>query len=167
MEKLIQKLKNYRLGVLFVLKMIPLDIWEWKPEKSMRTTAELAVHLACAPLSLYEGLNGNLRNEKDSISLEMNNTPLESQGLVKLYEDGLKKLVSFLKNHIENAHEKQIQFFYQTEKSSVYEETFGEIGHQWFHLGQLFTYLKQNGVFVDMGAYYGYKDPDEMIPPNK
>ncbi|MHA2330275.1 MAG: hypothetical protein ACXACR_17280 [Candidatus Hodarchaeales archaeon] len=49
----------------------------------------------------------------------------------------------------------------------MYKELFGEIGHEWFHLGKLFTYLKQNGVSVDMGAYYGYKDPDPEISPNK
>ena len=49
----------------------------------------------------------------------------------------------------------------------IYKEIFEEIGHEWFHLGQLFSYLKQNGVALDMGAYYGYKDPDPDIPPNK
>jgi len=93
--------------------------------------------------------------------------PTNAQGFVKLYEDGLKKLIPYLENHINDAHEKKIQFFYQTEKSSIYEEVFGEIGHQWFHLGQLFVYLRQNNVKIDMGAYYGYKDPDESIQPSK
>ena len=147
--------------------MIPHELMEWRPEKSMRSTAELANHLACGPLSGYEGLKGNLNDEQSYINLQKNHMPTNAQGLVKLYEDGLKKLISFLEEHINDAHEKKIQFFYQTEKSSIYEEVFGDIGHHWFHLGQLFVYLRLNNVNVDMGAYYGYKDPDDSIPSFK
>jgi hypothetical protein len=75
-------------------------------------------------------------------------------------------LISFLEEHIEDAHEEDFRFFYQDHNTSIYKEVFDDIGHIWFHLGQLFIYLKQNNVFVDMGAYYGYKDPDPTIPPN-
>ena len=167
MQKLIEVLKSNRIGILYVLKMIPQKLMEWRPEKSMRSTAELANHLACAPLSLHEGLKGNLKDEESYIHLQKKHLPTNAQGFVKLYENGLKKLISFLQEHINDAHEKKIQFFYQTEKSSIYEEVFGEIGHQWLHLGQLFVYLRQNNVKVDMGAYYGYKDPDTSIPPLK
>jgi uncharacterized damage-inducible protein DinB len=165
MENLIQKLKDYRRGILYVLKMIPTVIWEWKPEQSMRTTGALATHLACAPLSLLEGLKGNIPDEVAYVNLEKKHRPEDSQGLVKLYEDGLERLVVYLKDHLEDAHEKKIQFYYQTEKTTIYEEVFGELGHEWFHLGQLFIYLKQNGVPVDMGSYYGYKDPDPSKYP--
>jgi uncharacterized damage-inducible protein DinB len=147
--------------------MIPRELMEWRPEKSMRSVAELATHLACAPLSLYEALAGNLVDEQSYINLEKKNIASNVQGFVKVYENGLIKLISYLEEHTRDAHEKKIQFFYQTEKSSIYEEVFSDIGHQWFHLGQLFVYLRQNGVEIDMGAYYGYKDPDESIPPNK
>ncbi len=147
--------------------MIPLESMEWRPEKSMRSVADLANHLACTPLSLYEGLTGKINDEQSYIDLEKKNKPSNAQGFVKLYEDGLRKLISYLEEHIDDAHEKKIHFFYQTEKSSIYEEVFSDIGHQWFHLGQLFVYLRQNNVKIDMGVYYGYKDPDESIPPNK
>ena len=167
MEELIRILKGQRIGICYILKMVPSELWNWKPTHNMRTTAELANHLACAPMMLYEGLIGHIPDEESYVGLEKDEMPENSQGLVELYEKGLKTLIGFLEEHIEDAHEKQIQFWYQTEKASIYEETFGEIGHELLHLGQLFVYLKQNGVPVDMGAYYGYKDPDETIPPNK
>ncbi len=86
---------------------------------------------------------------------------------MELYEKGRIMFTSFLEEHLEDAHEKQIQFWYHTEKSSIYEEIFGEIEHEMLHLGQLFVYLKQNRVPFDMGAFYGYKDPNETIHPNK
>lgn len=167
MQKLIEVLKGNRIGILYVLKMIPQELMEWRPEKSMRSTAELANHIACGPLGLYEGLKGSLKDEQSYIDLQKKYMPTNAQGLVKLYEDGLLKLISFLEEHSIDAYEKKIQFFYQTDKSSIYEEVFGDIGHKWFHLGQLFVYLRQNNVNVDMGAYYGYKDPDDSIPPFK
>jgi hypothetical protein len=93
--------------------------------------------------------------------------PLRTQGLIKLYEEGLSKLINYLEDHLEDALDENIQLFYQDHRTSMYKEVFGEIGHLWFHLGQLFTYLKQNGVPIDMGAYYGYKDPDPSIQPNE
>jgi hypothetical protein len=166
-EEIIAVLKSRRLGVQFILKMVPLDLWDWRPHPLMRTTAELANHLACGPLALLEALRGNIPDEESYISLEQNNMPLNAQGLTKIYGEGLYKLINYLNEHIEEAHEKNIRFFYHDYYSSIYDEVFGEIGHQWFHLGQLFTYLKQNNIPVDMGAYYGYKDPDTTIPPNK
>jgi len=172
MEELIRILRARRLGVLYILKMIPLEIWEWAPDDQvstthMRSTSELANHLACAPLCLNEGLNKNIPDEKTYQNLEKNNMPLNAQGLVKLYEEGLIKLITYLEYNLDTAFEENIHLFYQDHKTSIYKEIFGEIGHQWFHLGQLFTYLRQNGVNVDMGAYYGYKDPDPSIHPNE
>ena len=167
MEELMHILKGQRIGILYLLKMVPLELWEWKPAPNMRTTAELATHLACAPMSLYKGMVDPFPDEKAYVAFEEENRPPNAQGLVKLYEEGLKKLVVFLEEHLEDAHKKQIQFWYQEEQSSIYKEVFGEIGHEWLHVGQLFTYLKQNGVPVDMGTYYCYKDPDPTIPPNK
>jgi len=167
MEELIRVLKGQRIGILYLLKMVPPEIWDWKPEQSMRTTAELANHLACAPLMTYKGLIGHFPDEESYVGFEKDQMPENSQELVELYETGLITLTTFLEEHLEDAHVKKIQFWYQTEKSSIYEETFGEIGHELLHLGQLFVYLKQNGVPVDQGAYYGYRDPDETISPNK
>ena len=167
MEELIRILKERRIGILYILKMVPSELWDWKPAQSMRTTAVLANHLTCSPMNLYKGFVDPFPDEESWMAFEENKMPLNAQGLVKLYEKGLEKLIAFLEEHLEDAHEKQIQFWYQEEKSSIYEEVFGEIGHEWFHVGQLFTYLKQKGVPVDQGAYYGYRDPDETIPPNK
>lgn len=174
MEHLIDNLKTRRLGLLYVLKMIPLELWDWRPESflgsstfPMRTTAQLANHLACSPLCLYEAFQGNIPDEETYKNLERNNMPLNAQGLTKLYEEGLMKLIQFLQNHLEEAHEEKLRFFYQTHNTSIYKEVFDEIGHEWFHLGQLFIYLRQNGIQVDMGAYYGYKDPDPSIQPNE
>ncbi|MFX0204529.1 MAG: DinB family protein [Candidatus Hodarchaeota archaeon] len=168
-EKLIETLKTRRIGVLFILKMVPLDLWDWSPTPSikMRTVSELANHIACTPLTLLESFRGNIPNEETYNALEKNNMPLNAQGLTKLYENSLKELISYLEEHIEDAHEKNIKFFYQEHNTSIYQEAFDDIGHQWFHLGQLFIYLRQNNIQVDMGAYYGYKDPDTAIPPNE
>jgi len=171
---LIHVLKTRRLGVLYILKMIPLEQWDWRPESSlgtstnlMQTTAQLANHLACSPLCLYEAFKGNIPDEETSENLEKNNMPLNAQGLTKLYEEGLGKLIQFLQDNIEDVHNENLRFFYQTHNTSIYKEVFDEIGHEWFHLGQLFVYLRQNGIQVDMGAYYGYKDPDSSIQPNE
>jgi len=167
-EELIQMLKARRIGILFILKMVPLDLWDWSPNPSinMRSTSELANHIACAPLALLEAFRGKIPDESTYLALEKNNMPLNAQGLTKLYESNLRELISFLEEHIEDAHEEDFRFFYQDHNTSIYKEVFDDIGHIWFHLGQLFIYLKQNNVFVDMGAYYGYKDPDPTIPPN-
>ncbi len=174
MEQQIHVLGVRRLGVLYILKMIPLELWDWRPESflssstfPMRTTAQLANHLACSPLCLYEAFQGNIPDEETYQSLEKNNMPLNAQGLTKLYDEGLGKLIQFLQENIEEAHNENLRFFYRTQNTSIYKEVFDEIGHEWFHLGQLFTYLRQNGIQVDMGAYYGYKDPDPSIQPNK
>ena len=166
MEELIRILRTRRLGILYILKMIPLDLWDWSPE-FMKSTSELANHLSCAPLCLYENLKGNIPDGETYQKLEKNNMPLNAQGLVKLYEEGLSKLISYLEDHLDEAFEENIQLFYLEHKTSIYKEVFSEIGHQWFHLGQLYTYLKQNCVPIDMRAYYGYKDPDPSIPPNE
>ncbi|MHA1215379.1 MAG: DinB family protein [Candidatus Hodarchaeales archaeon] len=167
MEFLVEKLKERRLGIVFILKMVPLELWEWKPHESMRSTSELAFHLASSPMIMYELLKGDLKTQEEFQNLEKSNMPINASGFVKLYDSGLNRLLNFCSEHIEDAHELQIQFFYQKEKTSIYNEVFDEIGHEWFHLGQLYVYLKQNGVPIDMGAYYGYKDPDPSIPPNK
>ncbi|MFX1252514.1 MAG: DinB family protein [Promethearchaeota archaeon] len=167
MQKLIHILKERRRGILFVLKMISSELWDWKPEQSMKTTAQLAYHLASAPLSLFKGLQSQISNKKTALNPEIENIPSSVQGLTDLYEQGLLKLISFLEEHLEDAHELKIQFFYQKQPSSIYKEVFDEIGHEWFHLGQLFTYLKQNRIPIDMGTYYGYEDPDPNIPPNE
>ena len=167
MEHLIQNLQKRRLGVLYILKMIPVRIWNWRPEPKLRTTAELATHLAASPMMLWEAFQGKIPDEETYVKTEKARQPNSAQGLVALYEDGLAKLVSYLKAHLNDSHEKTIQFFYHDQKSSIYEEVFNEIGHQWFHLGQLFVYLRQNTVNVDMGAYYGYKDPDPTVSPQK
>lgn len=167
MEELIATLRSRRLGILFILKMIPLDLWDWKPHPSMRTTAQLANHLACSPLAILELLRGGIPDEEKYNNLEKNNMPINAQGLTNLYEQSLEKLISYLQEHLEDAREESIKFFYQDHNTSIYKEIFDEIGHEWLHLGQLFTYLKQNGVAIDMGSYYGYKDPDLDIPPNE
>jgi uncharacterized damage-inducible protein DinB len=153
--------------------MVPLELWDWRPEpflssptSLMRNTSQLANHIACAPLCLYESFQGNIPDEKTYQNFEKNNMPLNAEGLTNLYEDGINKLIRFLQDHLEDAHEENIRFFYHNQDTSIYKEVFDEIGHEWFHLGQLFTYLRQNGIPVDMGAYYGYKDPDPGIPPN-
>ncbi|MFX1508252.1 MAG: DinB family protein [Promethearchaeota archaeon] len=166
MEELIATLRSRRLGILFILKMIPLDLWDWKPNPSMRSTAQLGNHLACSPLAILELLRGNIPDEETYNDLEKNNMPINAQGLTNLYDQSLEKLILYLQDHLENARVEDIKFFYQDHNTSIYKEIFEEIGHEWFHLGQLFTYLKQNEVVVDMGAYYGYKDPDTNIPPN-
>jgi uncharacterized damage-inducible protein DinB len=165
-EKLIQTLTERRLSILFILKLVPLDLWDWKPEKTMRSMSELANHIACSPLGMSELLKGNLPNEESYNLLEKNNMPLNAQGLVKLYEVGLKNLIAYCEAHKDNSRELNVQFYYQTKKSSIYQEIFDEIGHEWFHLGQIYVYLKQNNIHVDMGAYYGYRDPDPSIKPN-
>jgi uncharacterized damage-inducible protein DinB len=167
LEELLATLRSRRIGILFILKMIPLDLWDWKPNPNMRSTAQLGNHLACSPLAILELLRGNIPDEETYNDLEKNNMPINAQGLTNLYEQSLEKLISYLKEHLEDAREENIKFFYQDHNTSIYKEIFDEIGHEWFHLGQLFTYLKQNEVAVDMGAYYGYKDPDPDIPPNE
>ena len=146
--------------------MVSLDIWDWSPSPSTKTTSALANHLASSPLMMYELLKGELKSPEEFEELEKQNLPLNAQGLVKLYDMGLNKLIDYAEENLETAFDNNIQFFYQDEKSSLYEEIFGEIGHHWFHLGQLFAYLRANNIPVDMGAYYGFKDPDPSIPPN-
>ncbi|MHA2246012.1 MAG: DinB family protein [Candidatus Hodarchaeales archaeon] len=167
MEDLISTLRSRRLGILFVLKLIPLDLWDWKPDPSMKSTAQLANHLACSPLSILNMLRGDIPDEETYNNIETTNMPLNAQGLTKLYEEGLNKLLAYLEDHLEDARVENIKLFYREGNSSIYKEIFEEIGHEWFHLGQLFTYLKQKGVKVDMFAYYGLRDPDPEIPPNK
>ena len=166
MEYLIEQLKERRKGIVFILKMVSLDIWEWSPSSSSKTTASLANHLASSPLMMYELLKGDLNTPEQFQELEKQNLPLNTQGLVKLYDMGLTKLIEFLEDNIETAREKNVKLFYKEEKTSLYKEIFEELGHEWFHLGQLFTYLRANGIDVNMGAYYGYEDPDPSIPPN-
>lgn len=167
LEELIATLRSRRLGILFILKLIPLDLWDWKPDPSMKSTAQLANHLACSPLAILELIRGAIPDEETYNNLESTNTPLNAQGLTKLYEEGLSKLINYLEDHLEDARVENIKLFYRECNSSIYTEIFDEIGHEWFHQGQLFTYLRQNGVNVDMFAYYGFKDPDPEIPPNK
>jgi len=167
MQELIHTLKERRLGILYILKMVPMEIWDWAPNKTMRNTADLANHLACSPLSIYELLQGNLKDEDALNILEKNNMPLNASGLIKNYENGLKRLIEFCNNHLEDSKDIKVQFFYQSIPSTVYNEVLEEIGHEWFHLGQLYVYLKQNGIDLEMGNYYGYKDPDPNIIPNK
>jgi len=136
MKELIERLRSRRLGILFILKMISAHLWNWKPSSSMKNTAKLASHLACGPLALLELIKGTIPNEELYIALENNNRPKDAQGLVRLYENGLKSLIEYLKEHIEDAREEKIDLFYAEHPSSIYNEVFSEIGHEWFHLGQ-------------------------------
>ncbi len=168
MEQLIQELKNRRLGVLWVLKMVPKAIWDWKPHPFMRSTSELACHLACSPLAILETIKGTIITDIESYQeFEINLSPPNATGLVHLYEKGLHKLINYLENNKEKAKEETIELFYREKPISLYTEIHEEIGHEWFHLGQLFVYLRQNGVEVDMGAYYAYKDPNPHVLPTE
>lgn len=166
MKELIETLRKRRKGIIYLLKMVPLELWDWRPHSSTRTMAEVANHLASSPLMLLELFKGELKTGEEFEALEKQNFPLNAEGLTKLYDMGLEKLIEYLEEHIEDVREKNLKLFYQEEKTSLYHEIFEEIGHEWFHLGQLFAYLRANGVKVDMGAYYGYQDPDPSIHPN-
>jgi len=167
MEKLIQTLRQRRTGILFILKVIPPDLWNWKPSNGMRTMSELANHIACSPIALFKVFQGQIPDSATYLTLEETNKPTDAQGLVQLYETGLNQLISYLETHIEEVYLTNIQLFYEEHSTSMYQEVFNDIGHCWFHLGQLFVYLRQKGVPVEMGTYYGYKDPDPNMPPNE
>jgi len=82
----------------------------------------------------------------------------------------MKELLARLGNYkiwAKEAYQENIEWFYEEHPSSMYKEVFNEIGHCWLHLGQLFVYLRQNGVPVDIGTYYGFKDPDPSVPPKE
>ncbi|MHA1449460.1 MAG: DinB family protein [Candidatus Hodarchaeales archaeon] len=166
MLELIKVLENRRLGTLFILKMIPQNLWDWKPADDMKSMGDLANHLARDPIAMLAMFRGEITEETYQ-SAEKGLTLTDAPSLVKTYEKGLKELISYLEENIENAREKNLKLFYRESPTSLYSEVFEMIGHQWFHLGQLFTYLRINGVKVNMGAYYGYQDPDPDIPPNK
>ncbi|MHA2347364.1 MAG: DinB family protein [Candidatus Hodarchaeales archaeon] len=166
MERLISTLQKRRKGVNYLLKMISLKIWDWRPHENCRSTVELATHLASSPLMLLKLLKGEITSTDGFNMYEKQQLPLNAEGLVNLYNTSLNKLLTYLEQHLDEARNENILFFYKKEKTSIYHEVFEEIGHEWFHLGQLFTYLRSNGVSVDMGAYYGYKDPDPSLKPN-
>jgi uncharacterized damage-inducible protein DinB len=165
MEKLIEILQSYRLGFLYVLKMVPPHCWDWRPEPTMKTTAELATHVAASPLQLGESLRGNIPDLETYEHREQSLIPTDAQGLVALYEEGLTNLISYLQDHVEDAHATTLQLYFRDHKTSIYEEVISEITHQWFHLGQLFVYLRQNQITIDTNTYYGTQDPDPSIPP--
>ena len=166
MKDLILSLKKRRKGILYLLKMVSPEIWIFKPHPTCRTTAELANHLAGSPLMLLKLFKGEINSEGEFNTQEKMNFPANSEGLVVLYEKSLNNLIAYLEQHLVDAKTENIRFFYKENNTSLYHEIFEEIGHEWFHLGQLFTYLRSNGISVDMGAYYGYKDPDPSIKPN-
>ena len=112
MEKLIENLKARRKGIVFILKMISLDIWDWSPSSSSKTTSVLANHLASSPLMMYELLKGELKTSEEFEELEKQNLPLNAQGLVKLYDMGLQKLIGYVEENLETVHDKNIKFFY-------------------------------------------------------
>lgn len=147
--------------------MIPPSIWDWKPNISMRSTSELALHLACSPLAILELLKGNIPDGESYKAFEDNNMTSDAQGMVLLYNKGLNRLIEYLEKHLTEARTENIELFYEEHPTSLYKEVFSEIGHEWLHLGQLFIYLRQNGVSVDMGAYYGFRDPNPDIQPIK
>jgi uncharacterized damage-inducible protein DinB len=167
LEELISYLLYRRLGNLFVLKMIPTELWDWKSHSTLRSISELANHLACAPLCLFEVFRETVTDEQSYRDIEAKNFPEDAQGLVQVYERGLEELITYLREHIGEAREENIKGFYQQPYSSLYKEVLHHIGHEWFHLGQLFTYLKQNGVEIEDMVYYGYKDPNSEVPPNE
>ncbi|MHA2328086.1 MAG: hypothetical protein ACXACR_06150, partial [Candidatus Hodarchaeales archaeon] len=101
MLELIKTLTSGRLGILYILKMVPLDLWDYKPEPSMRTTSKLANHLACGPMITLEVFKGKVPDEETYLNLEKDNMPFNAQGLVKLYETGLSELITYLEQHIE------------------------------------------------------------------
>ena len=132
MERLIKKLKGRRLGVLYILKMVPKRLWDWKPQPNSRSTAELANHLAATPMILCDAFHGKIPDAETYETLEKEHMVDSPKRLVKLYEEGLSKLLSYLKKHVSDAHDEKIQFFYHEKKSSIYDEVFDEMGHQWF-----------------------------------
>lgn len=150
-----------------MLKMIPNELWNWKPSNGMRAMSELANHIACSPIALLEAFRGQIPDTAAYLAIEETNMPTDTQGLVQLYENGLNQLISYLEFHLEDASHTTIQLFYEEHPTSMYQEVFNDIGHCWFHLGQLFVYLRQKGVPVEMGTYYGYKDPNPNIPSNE
>ena len=76
-------------------------------------------------------------------------------------------MITYLESHLEEVHQENIKLFYELHPTTMYQEVFNDIGHCWFHLGQLFVYLRQLGIPVEMGTYYGYLDPDPDLPPNE
>ena len=93
MERLIEQLQSRRLGVLYILKMVSVRSWDWRPEPKMKTTAELAAHLAASPMLLWEALRGTIPDEETYEQRGKELMPDSPPDLVVLYEEGLSKLV--------------------------------------------------------------------------
>lgn len=129
--------------------------------------SELANHIACSPIVLLETFKGQIPDTAAYLAIEETNMPTNAQGLAQLYETGLNQLISYLESHLEEAYHENIKLFYESHLTSMYQEVFNDIGHCWFHLGQLFVYLRQKGVHVEMGTYYGFRDPNPNIYPNE
>ncbi|MFX0113294.1 MAG: DinB family protein [Candidatus Hodarchaeota archaeon] len=164
MEKLIQHLKNRRLGIVYILKMVSSELWDWQRSTRMKNIADLVNHLSCVLLAFLELLKGNMPDGKSHTLLEQKYQPQNAQEAVRIYNKSLIQLLNYLEELLEDVYENSIFFFYLDHPSSIFKETFEEIRHEWFHLGQIFTYLRQNNFSVDMGVYYGFKDPNPNIP---
>ena len=166
-EELIETLRERRLGTIFVVKMIPESLWDWKPTSDMRPISDLANHLVNGPTILLELIQGNIPNPESYNAFIEKIRKKNAQELTELFEKGLNNLITYLEEHKEAANQ-EIKLFPEKvfRTSTVGAEVFFEIQHQWLHLGQLVTYLRQNDIPVGEGAYSGFEDPDPSIPPN-
>jgi len=167
MQHLIKTLQHRRKGIVFILKMIPDNLWHWCPADGMRTISQLATHLGSGPTVLLKLFQDQIPDEAAYRAIEEINTPVNAHQLIQNYDSGLIHLISYIEANLDVIHKENIKWFYTENPSSIYREVFDDIGHCWFHLGQLYIYLRQNGVPINMGAYYGFKDPDPNVPPNK
>ena len=111
MRGLIRGLENRRLGTLFILKMIPPNLWDWKPADDMKIMSDLANHLAGDPLAMLGLFRGEITAGEDYQKIEKEITSTDAPGLVKTYDRGLKELLSYLEENVDTAREKKLKLF--------------------------------------------------------
>jgi len=136
-----------------LLEKVTPELWNFRPREEMRTVLELANHLTQIPLLDLAILQEQPQEEIQR--LEQTLSASDASHLRANMENGLFELSVYMNGLSEYDFLHKVSTPFYMEQGSTQAKWLVEIvTHTFHHRGQLFTYLKESGVAINMYDLY-------------
>ena len=136
-----------------LFSLLPADKLEWRPRENMRTLMEVANHLAQVPaidLFILEGASQEAVQERER---ELRRAaPAE---LAAVWRGGVGAVSAFYGGLSDTEFMTREGKAFYGHVAPLWSWLLDIITHSYHHRAQLFTYLKELGLPVDMATLYG------------
>ncbi len=136
-----------------LLEKVTPELWGFRPREEMRTVLELANHLTQIPLVDLAILQE--RSQEEVHALEQALSASDAPHMRANMENGLNELSAYMSGLSEHDFlHKQSKPFYMEHGSTQAKWLVEIVTHAFHHRAQLFTYLKESGVAINMFDLY-------------